>query len=272
MVFQYTLQCAATLFETWQFFITFQILVWVILPQTYPRIPFLATTYASLSPIKQREVCGTTCSLFHACSAVLLSFYAVLFENQLEIESLTGNSMAIMLQLRITGGYFLSDTLVLLSYPKGYLLAIDDKKDDPPQGRPFHFIAHHLVCLIVIALGLHSKVGIWFFAWRLVTEVPNIFLNFWAILDLYKLEKSKLFQRVNDVVFFTFVLVRPYAVFRFWKGTFSVMKTADFWALGQAVTMSWLFSAAVLDFLNVTWLIEVFKDFIGRNFASKKKR
>ena len=93
---------------------------------------------------------------------------------------------AIMLQLRISGGYFLSDTLVLLSFPKGYLLAIDDKKDDPPQGRPFQFIAHHVVCIICIALVLHTKVAIWFMAWRLLTEVPNIFLNLLLILDLYK--------------------------------------------------------------------------------------
>ena len=93
---------------------------------------------------------------------------------------------AIMLQLRISGGYFLSDTLVLLSFPKGYLLAIDDKKDDPPQGRPFQFIAHHVVCIICIALVLHKKVAIWFMAWRLLTEVPNIFLNLLLILDLYK--------------------------------------------------------------------------------------
>ena len=133
MVLQYTLLCAATLFETLPFFITFQVcdfiliylinkyliifhdlfinyyfnnfkvhqlsnltfqfLFWVILPQIYPRIPFLSKTYASLSPMKQREVCGTTCAIFHACSAVLLSFDAVLFENQLEIGSLTGISM-----------------------------------------------------------------------------------------------------------------------------------------------------------------------------------
>ena len=93
---------------------------------------------------------------------------------------------AIMLQLRISGGYFLSDTLVLLSFPKGYLLAIDDKKDDPPQGRPFQFIAHHVVCIICIALVLHTRVAIWFMAWRLLTEVPNIFLNLLLILDLYK--------------------------------------------------------------------------------------
>ena len=117
-----------------------------------------------------------------------------------------------MLQLRITGGYFLSDTLVLLSYPKGYQLAIDDKKDDPPQGRPFHFIAHHVVCLIVIALGLHSKVGIWFFAWRLVTEVPNIFLNFWAILDLYKpgLNISYIIYLYKYNLYYLFILYITY--------------------------------------------------------------
>ena len=43
--------------------------------------------------MKQREVCATTCCIIHACSAVLLSYYAVLFENQLEVESLTGNSL-----------------------------------------------------------------------------------------------------------------------------------------------------------------------------------
>ena len=91
-----------------------------------------------------------------------------------------------MLQLRITGGYFLSDSLVLLSFPKGYQLAIDDKNDDPPQGRPFQYIAHHVVCIICIALVLKTKVGIWFMAWRLLTEVSNIFFNLLLILDLYK--------------------------------------------------------------------------------------
>ena len=105
-----------------------------------------------------------------------------------------------MLQLRITGGYFLSDTLVLLSYPKGYQLAIDDKKDDPPQGRPFHFIAHHVVCIICIALVLHTKVAIWFMAWRLLTEVPNIFLNLLLILDLYKPGFNLTIQSVQNFV------------------------------------------------------------------------
>ena len=91
-----------------------------------------------------------------------------------------------MLQSRVTGGYFLSDTLVLLSFPKGYQLAIDDKKDDPPRDRPSQFIAHHVVCIVIIALLLHTKVAIWFIAWRLMTEVSNIFLNLLLILDLHK--------------------------------------------------------------------------------------
>ena len=86
-----------------------------------------------------------------------------------------------------------------------------------------------------------------------------LFLPFSTFEFFKKLEKSKIFHRASDVVFFTFVLVRPYAVFRIWKGTFSVMKTADFWALDPPVIISWLLSSAVLDFLNVTWLIELYK-------------
>ena len=64
---------------------------------------------------------------------------------------------------------------------------------------------------------------------------------------------------MSDLVFFTFVLVRPYAVCQIWKATLNVMKTADFWALDPPVIISWLLSSAVLDFLNVTWIIELYK-------------
>ena len=63
-----------------------------------------------------------------------------------------------MLQLRISGGYFLSDTLVLLSFPKGYLLANDDKKDDSPQARPFQFIADHVVRNLVHGLETTDQI------------------------------------------------------------------------------------------------------------------
>ena len=207
--------------------------------------------------MKKREVCQTTACVVHACSACVNAARALFSENKLTAIELYGFSPIIQSQLLLSGGYFISDTILLASFPANYLMAVDDKKDNPPTGRPFQFVVHHIMCLIPIALVLKNPIAQWFMAMRFLTEVPNIVLNSMLLLDLFQFHRDPVFFLFNDLLFFTFLAVRPITVFQIWKGTLHHMKTPEFYALDWPVLIFWVGCGAVLDILNVQWTIEM---------------
>lgn len=249
--------------------VTFTITSVIILPRFLPTLPIISKVFQSRSPEKQREICQTTVCCVHAFLAVLNSARAIFLEGILNYKDLYSFSPVALSLLHISGGYFISDTIMLCSYSTNYVLAIDDKKAHPPEGRPRQFIIHHVMCLIGIALVLKNPLALWFMMMRLLTEIPNIFLNLLILLDLYRLEQHWCSEVVRDMLYYSFLAVRPVIVMKLWKGTFYHMSTAEFWSLDWPILTFWLCCGLVLDFLNMTWLIEMTKDFYIRKFTKK---
>ena len=86
------------------------------------------------------------------------------------------------MQVHITGGYFISDSIVILSFGSDYVFAIEDKLKDPPKDRVLQLLIHHVICVVAFVFALKAQVYLWFINIRFLTEVPNIFLNITMLL------------------------------------------------------------------------------------------
>jgi len=86
------------------------------------------------------------------------------------------------MQVHITGGYFISDSIAILSFGSDYVFAIDDKRKDPPKDRLCQLLSHHVICLVAFVFALKDQVCLWFINLRFLTEVPNIFINITMLL------------------------------------------------------------------------------------------
>ena len=59
------------------------------------------------------------------------------------------------------------------------------------------FIGHHLFSLFGVALGLRNEYGMWFIAFRLLTEISNPFMNMRGLIEMMGIKKSASISRFN---------------------------------------------------------------------------
>ena len=82
------------------------------------------------------------------------------------------------------------------------------------------FIGHHLFSLFGVALGLKNNYGMWFIAFRLLTEISNPFMNMRGLIEMMGIKKNAPISRFNGKLFVaSFVLTRPPMLPLFWGGS-----------------------------------------------------
>ena len=114
------------------------------------------------------------------------------------------------------------------------------------------------------------KDGMWFCAFRLLTEISNPFMNIRILLDMMNVKKNSYIARLNGKFFLSsFVLTRPPMIPAFWGATiYHLIKNSEqLWQFDAASLFFWVVSGLALDYLNVIWLIKIRK---GKQLKSAK--
>jgi len=221
----------------------------VVLDKVWKYFPPIEKWYYKQSRDIQLGWNGTSIAVLHACVASTSAVRAVFFEKELDFYNLFSNSPITEWQLGFTGGYFLNDILIL----------IIQKNAENRMG----FIGHHMFSLFGCALGLKNLCGMWFCAFRLLTELSNPFMNIRILLDMMGVKKNSYIARLNGKFFLSsFVLTRPPMIPAFWGATiYHLVKNSNqFWQFDAPSLFFWIVSGLALDYLNVIWLIKIRKE------------
>ncbi|XP_078188705.1 TLC domain-containing protein 4 isoform X3 [Callithrix jacchus] len=172
-------------------------------------------------------------------------FNSLTFEKKIEWNSRGDPSLA-NVNIAIASGYLISDLFIIILYWK----VIGDK----------FFVIHHCAALygyyFILKDGVLAYVG----NFRLLAELSSPFVNqrwFFEALKYPKFSKANVINGIlMTVVFFTVRIASMPPLYGF---MYSVYGTEPYIRLGFLIQCSWIISCAVLDVMNVMWMIKISK-------------
>jgi len=244
----YVKECLVAMRPCYEWFGYFCIIHAFILYPLMSFIPYVGAWYTKQDHKKKMGFNATSIACIHACVASSSAIRAMLTEGTLNFFDLYSQSSITKWQLGFTGGYFIHDTAVLL-----YQTEAENR---------LAFIGHHLFSLFGVALGLKNDYGMWFIAFRLLTEISNPFMNLRALIEMMEIKKNSTISRFNGKIFIaSFVLTRPPMLPLFWGGTvYHLLKnSAQLFSFDLPSLCFWVISGVALDYLNVIWLKKIYE-------------
>nr|KAF6414605.1 hypothetical protein HJG59_018447 [Molossus molossus] len=202
--------------------------------------------FSTLSSEKKIEWNSRVVSTCHSLLVGLLGLYVFLFDEATISDPLWGDSSVAKVNVAIASGYLLSDLLTIILYWK----VIGDK----------YFVIHHCTSLYAFFLILKRSVLEYIGNFRLLAELSSPFVNQRWFLEALKYPKFSKANVINGilmtVVFFT---VRIAPIPSFYVFVHSMLGTEAYARLGLLVQSSWVATCAVLDVMNVMWMIRISK-------------
>jgi len=242
----YVVDCLVAMRPCYEWFGVFCLIHATLLYPLMSYVPVVGEWYRRQERTARMGFNATTIACIHATIASSSALRAMLTEGTLNFFDLYSPSPITKWQLGFTGGYFMHDTAVLLYHTRA-------------ENR-LAFIGHHLFSLFGVALGLRNDYGMWFIAFRLLTEISNPFMNMRGLLEMMGTKKSAPFSRFNGKLFVaSFVLTRPPMLPLFWGGSLYhlVKNSKQLFTFDWPSLSFWIISGVALDYLNVIWLKKI---------------
>ncbi|XP_012313903.1 TLC domain-containing protein 4 isoform X1 [Aotus nancymaae] len=224
-------------------FFTFQLLFYFV---SYWFSAKVSPGFSSLSFEKKIEWNSRVVSSCHSLVVGIFGLYIFLFDEPTKADPLWGDPSLANVNIAIASGYLISDLSILILYWK----VIGDK----------FFIIHHCAALygyyFILKDGVLAYVG----NFRLLAELSSPFVNqrwFFEALKYPKFSKANVINGIlMTVVFF---IVRIASMPPLYGLMYSVYGTEPYIRLGFLIQCSWIISCAVLDVMNVMWMIKISK-------------
>lgn len=186
---------------------------------------------------------GSTC---HSLIVGFLGLYIFFFDEATIADRLWGDSSLVKVNIAISSGYLVSDLFIIILYWK----VIGDK----------YYIIHHCTALYAYFLILKDGVLLYVGNFRLLAELSSPFVNqrwFFEALKYPKFSKANVINGIlMTVVFF---VVRISVIPAFYGYIYSVLGTEAYVRLGFFIQYSWIATCAILDVMNVMWMIKITK-------------
>lgn len=160
--------------------------------------------------------------------------------------------------MQFSFGYFMADCVGTLS--------------DQELRKDRAMIAHHIVSIIGLFLGLYYQGKFMFFVvYRLITESSTPFVNLFVLLRILKKQNSKLFVVNSILMIISFFACRVYPIWWHWKVTISTHLDPEVVILPILVRAWTIFTYVVFDALNVFWFYKMSKGAL-KYFIKKDKK
>ncbi|XP_006727931.1 TLC domain-containing protein 4 [Halichoerus grypus] len=224
-------------------FLTFQLLFYFISFWFSAKVSPGFNSLSFEKKIEWNSRVGSTC---HSLVVGLFGLYILIFDEVAKADPLWGDSSLVKVNISIASGYLISDLLILILYWK----VIGDK----------YFIIHHCTALYAYHFVLGDGVLAYIGNFRLLAELSSPFVNqrwFFEALKYPKFSKANVINGIlMTVVFF---IVRIVSIPPFYGYIYSVIGTEAYIRLGFLIQCSWIFTCAILDGMNVMWMIKITK-------------
>ncbi|XP_028919351.1 TLC domain-containing protein 4 [Ornithorhynchus anatinus] len=206
----------------------------------------LTPSFDNLNQKRKIEWNSRIVSTFHALVVGFFCLYILVFDEPTKADPLWGDPSVVKLNIAITSGYLISDLLLLIFYWK----AIGDK----------FYVLHHVAALyayyFVLVQGKLAYMG----NFRLLAEFSTPFVNqrwFFEVLKYPKASKANIINGIlMTVVFF---IVRIAVIPSFYGYILAAFGTEAYNRLGFGAQSAWIGSSAVLDVMNVMWMVKITK-------------
>ncbi|XP_075414745.1 TLC domain-containing protein 4 [Tenrec ecaudatus] len=206
----------------------------------------VSPAFSRLSYAKKIEWNSRVVSTCHSLLVGIFGLYILLFDEPSRNDPLWGDSSLVNVNISIASGYLISDLLLIILYWR----VIGDKI----------FVLHHCTVLyayyFILTYGSLGCIG----NVRLLAELSSPFVNqrwFFEVLQYPKFSRANV---INGVLMtLVFFIVRIAVIPPFYFFIYSVCATEPYSRLGPLIQYSWISSCAVLDVMNVLWMIKITK-------------
>ncbi|XP_027434038.2 TLC domain-containing protein 4-like [Zalophus californianus] len=224
-------------------FLTFQLLFYFISFWFSAKVSPGFNSLSFEKKIEWNSRVGSTC---HSLVVGLFGLYILIFDEVAKADPLWGDSSLVKVNISIASGYLISDLLILILYWK----VIGDK----------YFIIHHCTALYAYHFVLGDGVLAYIGNFRLLAELSSPFVNQRWFFEALKYPKFSKANVINGVLMTAvFFIVRIVSIPPFYGYIYSVFGTEAYIRLGFLIQFSWIFTCAILDGMNVMWMIKITK-------------
>ncbi|KAM8782370.1 TLC domain-containing protein 4 isoform 2-T2 [Rhynchonycteris naso] len=202
--------------------------------------------FKRLSFEKKIEWNSRVVSTLHSLVVGGFSVYNYFFDEATIRDPLWGDPSLVRLNVAIASGYLISDLLILVLYWR----VIGDK----------YFVIHHCASLFAFHFILRDGKLAYIGNFRLLAELSSPFVNQRWFLEALRYPKFSRANVVNGILMtVVFFVVRIATIPPLYSFMYSTFGTEPYERLGREVQCTWLVSCAVLDVMNIMWMVKISK-------------
>jgi len=204
----------------------------------------LVPCYTNLSHKNRTDWNSRICSTIHAVLVLIPCVYALLYEDEINIDPVWGKSPTAPPVLAFVLGYMITDLIII----------VKNHKDIGELG----YYIHHIECIIACAYTMTYDVFLWISQYRLLAEISTPFVNLRWFLDAVEYGRNtKLFYFNGIAMALVFYIIRIVGAIPYYLRLYDISTTFDYSHGGRAwVTL--ILASIVVDCVNLFWAYKMF--------------